>query len=371
VGSTETWYNDQWYAMLGYEPGELPGTVATFQQLCHPDDVVRVRDAFAEYIAGRSSAYRIEFRMRSKGGAWRWIHSQARAAEHNADGKPLRIAGVHLDVTERREIETQLVSAQRLESVGQLAAGIAHEINTPVQYISDSVYFARDGVRELLALVQELRAALPHDQAHDDLKYLQDNLPAALNRAVDGLARVTEIVRSMKEFSHPDPQQMGPVDINRAVQNTLLVAKSEYRYVADIDTRLGELPAVVGHGGEINQVMLNLVINAAHAIAAVVKDGGERGRIVVETRCDDDSVVISVADTGGGIPEAVRHRIFEPFFTTKEVGKGTGQGLSIACNIVRRHGGSLSFQTEIGSGTTFQVRLPIRSAPDEADVAAA
>jgi signal transduction histidine kinase len=181
-----------------------------------------------------------------------------------------------------------------------------------------------------------------------------------LNRSLDGLHRVATIVRSMKEFAHPDTHEMTLVDINQAIQSTLIIAGNECKYVADVETELGEIPLVRCHGGGLNQAFLNIVVNAAHAIKAVVGDTEARGRIVVRTRRDGESVVISVSDTGGGIPDTIRERIFDPFFTTKEVGQGTGQGLAIARTvIIEQHAGELTFESEPGHGTTFFMRLPI------------
>ncbi len=189
---------------------------------------------------------------------------------------------------------------------------------------------------------------------------MREELPPATRRVAEGLARITEIVRSMKDFSHADQREMCQMDLNRAISSTLVVARSEYRDVADVETDFGEIPPVTCHGGQINQVVLNLVVNAAHAIGDTLQGTG-RGKIVVRTRLESDHVVISIADTGGGIPEGIRARIFDPFFTTKEVGRGTGQGLSVSRNVVvKGHGGELDFTTELGKGTTFFVRLPIR-----------
>jgi signal transduction histidine kinase len=191
-------------------------------------------------------------------------------------------------------------------------------------------------------------------------------MPPALERMADGLARIAEIVRSMKEFSHADKREMSQVDLNRAIKSTLVIARTEYRYVADVETVFAPLPPVTCHGGQINQVVLNLVVNAAHAIGDVLKKTGQRGKITVTTRIDGDHVVIAIEDTGGGIPEAVRARIFDPFFTTKEVGRGTGQGLAIARSaVVKDHGGTLDFESDTGKGTTFYVRLPIERTSKE------
>ena len=285
-------------------------------------------------------------------------------------GLVIGFAGIGRDVTELKEAERRLASAERLESIGRLAAGVAHEINTPVQYVSDSVYFIREGVEELLASAG-YEPGSSNAAPELDLTYLQENLPAALERTLDGLSRIAEIVRSMKEFSHADQVAMSPTDLNRAIQSTLVVAKSEYKYVATLETHCAELPLVTCHGNQINQVILNLVVNASHAIADRVAGTAQQGLITVKTYQDGNDVVIAVSDTGTGIPEAVRSQIFEPFFTTKEVGRGTGQGLSIARNVVLSHGGAMSFQTETGVGTTFFVRLPIEQLGDSAVVAAA
>jgi signal transduction histidine kinase len=191
-----------------------------------------------------------------------------------------------------------------------------------------------------------------------DLEYLRERVPAAFDRADEGIGRVGAIVSAMREFAHPPTSDKAPVQLNEALHNTLVVATSEYKYVADVETDFADLPAVVCNGGDINQVFLNLIVNAAHAIEERAAE--ERGKIAITTRAEGDSVIVSIADTGCGIPEDVAARIFDPFFTTKEVGRGTGQGLAIARTlVVDRHGGTLTFHTEPGAGTTFHVRLPI------------
>jgi two-component system, NtrC family, sensor kinase len=208
-----------------------------------------------------------------------------------------------------------------------------------------------------------LNGAPARDAAAADLTYLVDHMPNAIDRALDGLDRVASIVRSMKEFAHPDAMEMTYVDLNRAVESTLIIARNEYKYVADVQTDFGHLPLVRCHAGDVNQAVLNVVVNAAHAIADVVAGTPNRGLITVRTRVDHDDVVVSIGDTGGGIPEAIRDRICDPFFTTKEVGRGTGQGLAITRTvIVDRHRGELTFDSVIGRGTTCHLRLPIHSA---------
>ena len=176
---------------------------------------------------------------------------------------------------------------------------------------------------------------------------------------MEGVDRVATIVRAMKEFAHPESKEMASADLNKALQSTITVARNEWKYVAEVDTDFADLPLVACNVGDLNQVFLNLLVNAAHAIADVRKDG-PKGRIVIRTEREQDRVHISIADNGSGIPESIRSRIYDPFFTTKEVGRGTGQGLAIARSVVvDRHKGSLTFDSEVGKGTTFHIRLPI------------
>jgi two-component system, NtrC family, sensor kinase len=193
-----------------------------------------------------------------------------------------------------------------------------------------------------------------------------------VERSLDGLKRVATIVKSMKEFAHPDTAEMITVDLNHAIQSTLVIARNEYKYVADVETSFGALPPVVCYAGEINQAVLNIVVNAAHAIEDVVKGTQKRGSISVKTSIEGELVVVAIGDTGGGIPVAIRDRIFDPFFTTKEVGKGTGQGLAIARSVVvEKHGGELSLVSEVGKGTTFYIRLPYRGRARDAQASEA
>jgi signal transduction histidine kinase len=245
-----------------------------------------------------------------------------------------------------------------------------------VQFISDSVRFVRHALRDVPHAIADYRAlaagvlsgrdvTAAAKKAHEtdeaaDVDYFIQNAPDALDRALEGIARVGSVVKSMTEFAHPDNQAKADVDVNRAVRNTLNMARNEYKEVAELDTDFGDVPPVHCHAGDINQVVLNLVLNAAHAISDVVRGTSQRGRITIRTRAIGDYVEISVGDTGAGIPESVRARIFEPFVTTKEAGRGMGQGLSLSRGIVvEKLQGSLHFETETGQGTTFFVRLPV------------
>jgi PAS domain S-box-containing protein len=285
---------------------------------------------------------------------------------------------------ERRTMELQLRQAQKLEAIGQLAAGIAHEINTPTQFVADNTRFLKDAfenlARAIAAYEQVFRAARNNKITPElitraekifvssDLDYSLEQIPSAIKETLEGLERVTKIVRAMKDFSHPGGKEKALADLNQAITTTVTVARNEWKYVADVNLDLDpHLPQVPCFLGELNQAILNLVVNAAHAISDVVESRpGEKGTITVSTRKVAEQVEVRVKDTGTGIPESCRARIFEPFFTTKKVGKGTGQGLSIVyANIVRKHGGSVDFETQVGKGTTFILRLPLESADPE------
>ncbi len=277
--------------------------------------------------------------------------------------------------SESKRLELELHQAQKLEAVGRLAAGIAHEINTPIQFIGDNTHFLSDAfgaMASMLALLREVVAraapgeaeAVAEAAARLELDYFVENVPATVRQTIEGVDRVASIVRAMKEFAHPDQKEMVATDLNRALQATLDVARNEYKYVAELAVELNELPPVTCHPGDLNQVFLNLLVNAAHAIGDRQKASGGRGRIGVTTLQDGGEVVVAISDTGGGIPEAIRDKIFEPFFTTKEVGRGTGQGLAIARSILEQHHGSLTFETVEGVGTIFFVRLPARQPGD-------
>ena len=286
------------------------------------------------------------------------------------------------EIATRKRKEQELVQAQKLEAIGQLAAGIAHEINTPSQYIGDNIRFLQDAFQDIDKVLgtfnRLLEAAKDHTLTDDliaqvetavreaDIDYITDETPKAIRQSLEGIDKVAVIVRAMKEFSHPGSHEKQAVDLNRAIESTLTVSRNEWKYVADLETDFDQnLPLVPCFPSEFNQVILNLVINAAHAIGGLVGDNfGDKGTITVSTRHDGDWVEIRVRDTGTGMPEEIRTKVFDHFFTTKDVGKGTGQGLTIAHSIVtEKHGGTIAFETEAGKGTTFIVRLPITDDP--------
>lgn len=261
------------------------------------------------------------------------------------------------EIAARTYAENQLIQAQKLEAIGRLAAGVAHEINTPMQFIGNHLEFIAESTSELLALAERIATT---EQANDaDLAYLHEQLPTAVGEAIDGVKRVAAIVRSMKHVAHPGSDEPSAVDINTTILNALTLTTHEYKLVADVETDLAQLPPILASSNELNQVLINIIVNAAHAIADVKTTTGKRGKIKVESRMVGRTIQISIADTGGGIPETIRQHVFEPFFTSKPVGQGTGQGLALARAVIERAGGELTFETEMGAGTTFFVRLPL------------
>ncbi|MFO0984059.1 MAG: PAS domain S-box protein [Planctomycetota bacterium] len=357
----------------------------SWKRLVDPADRDRLE---ALLLRAAEIPFEVEYRIVRANGMVRWIHSRGFPIR-DAHGQVLRVCRIAEDITDRKTLQTQLMQAQKLESIGQLAAGIAHEINTPTQYVGDNTAFLRDAFGALSKLIESYRTLLAAartqsvsetliqaiDQAEQeaDFAYLTGEIPRAIDQSLEGLDRVSKIVRAMKEFSHPGSVEKQPVDINRAIESTLTVCHNEWKYVAQVETDLDRsLPPVPALAGELNQVLLNIIVNAAHAIQdAIAGEPDRKGTITVQTRAVAEYAEIRIGDTGTGIDERIRHKIFDPFFTTKPVGKGTGQGLAIARSVVvDKHGGELTCESQVGVGSTFVIRLPLKkdgaAAPAEA-----
>jgi two-component system, NtrC family, sensor kinase len=261
----------------------------------------------------------------------------------------------------RQAAEIELGLAQKLEAVGRLAAGIAHEINTPIQYISDSVHFLRSAFGDLLRDADRADP-LQSDGSNVDAQFLVEQVPLAIERIIEGTQRVATIVRAMKEFAHPDATEKSLSDLNRALETTLLIARNEYKYVATVDLQCGDIPEIMCNAGELSQVFLNIVVNAAHALADAGRDA-TTGRIQIRTELVDRWVQFTFEDNGCGIPKAIMSKIYDPFFTTKEVGRGSGQGLAIArAIVVEKHQGQIAVDSTPDIGTCFTLRLPVSTA---------
>lgn len=376
-----TFFNDSYQRMLGYPTDELRGM--NNRRYLDLDNAKKTYQTFNQvYTTGRN-VKGFEYEIIAKDGTKRPVETSV-TIKKDLNNQAIGFRGIVRDISERKALELQLQQAQKLESVGQLAAGIAHEINTPMQFLGDNIKFLETAFNELLDIQEkqgclleaflkgqvneEIIGAFDVKLTRADVRCFKEEIPNALDEALDGVARVSKIVRAMKEFSHPSSSDMIPVDINKAIETTLAIARNEWKYVAEIKTDLDPtLPLVPCMAGEINQVLLNLIINAAHAIKDVV--GGkesEKGLITILTSHMNNYLEVRISDTGTGIPKDIKNKIFEPFFSTKEVGNGSGQGLAIAHHvIVKKHQGELTFETEKDKGTTFIVRLPISGNMDD------
>jgi PAS domain S-box-containing protein len=359
-------------AILGFSRAELVGRHVA--ALVHPAEGDSVRSNVRRLAGGDLANAKAQRRVSNCKGEVVMVDVRAQTV-FDRSRQPKMILAVIDDVTDRVRLEMELRHSQKLESVGRLAAGIAHEINTPIQFVGDNITFLADAFEQLLSLCDtyhsmcQKAAAVPLGPADfelvrqredaADLDYVRENVPASIRSTIDGVSRVARIVQSMKSFAHPDRGERTVADINAALRDTLTVATNELKYVATVDVDFGNIPTVSCFLSDLNQVFLNLLVNAAHAIEDVVGKSGQRGHIRVRTYEERNHVVVAIGDTGTGIPPAIQGRIFDPFFTTKGVGKGTGQGLALAHSVVvEQHGGSITFETEAGRGTTFFVRIP-------------
>ncbi len=359
--------NPSYFRMLGFTPEELQKTSA-FEQI-HPDDREKVISASAEAV--RTGVGQIvEYRMQCKDGKYLTLESHGSFIRNSKNEVEALVISAR-DVGHRRTEE----QAQKLQAIGQLAAGIAHEINTPVQFVSDNISFLGKAWRQFQPVLQSCSQVHSSSQVDDcplltpglplqELAWLRQEIPEAISQSLEGAKRISKIVSAMRKFSHAGTGDKTLVDINDALETTITVAHNEIKRVTEVETRFqSDLPKAMCFPSEMNQAFLNLIVNASHAIADARGLGlHTKGMLVVRTRVVENDVQIEIQDNGAGIPDKIRHRIFEPFFTTKAVGKGTGQGLAICHDIVvHKHHGQIWFQTEVGQGTTFFIRIPIAS----------
>ncbi|MFN7926697.1 MAG: PAS domain S-box protein [Blastocatellia bacterium] len=371
-----TMVNSAFASLYGRQADEMLGK--TDFDFSTPEEAEHFRADDLQVLESQQDKLALEEKHTDYQGNVHWLQTAKRPLRLGPN-RPQYLLGISTDLTERKALEGQLRQAQKLESIGQLAAGIAHEINTPTQYVGDNTRFVQDAFKDLKTTLQSLRsllqatlnerevpetvAQMAQELAQAEVEYLLEEIPAALQQSLEGVQRIAQIVQSMKDFSHPGSGEKKATDLNKAIASTVTVARNEWKYVADVEMHFDDqLPLVPCLLGEFNQVILNMVVNAAHAIAEVVGDGGKgKGKITITTQqVGQQWAEVRISDTGNGIPPAIHSRIFDPFFTTKAVGIGTGQGLAISHHvIVEKHQGQLTFDTVPGGGTTFIIRLPL------------
>ncbi|MBT3509105.1 MAG: PAS domain S-box protein [Nitrospina sp.] len=366
--------------MLGYTAEEMVGKKDI--EILYANEITKqVIASHIQSIVKDGTGLIAEVEEKTKSGENIWVNL-AISPRYDSNGKLNGLMGIGEDITNRKLMQVQLNHAQKMESIGQMAAGIAHEINTPLQYIGDNARFLRDSFVDILSLFKEYIKlvefnntgmfsleqldAIEKSRKEKEFDYLADEIPEAINQSLEGIDRVNKIVQALKEFSHPGSDEKRPSDINRAINTTLNVSRNEWKYLAEMVTSLDmTLPLVPCYLNDFNQVMLNLIINAVHSIKEKAEiNKGISGTISITTKLRGKWVEISVSDTGRGIPESIQQNIFDPFFTTKDVGKGTGQGLAIVhALIVKKHQGTIEFESEVGIGTTFRFQLPLLQKP--------
>jgi PAS domain S-box-containing protein len=388
----EAYFSPGFYAMLGYDNQEFPADHRAWIEHLHPDDLRRVTDEVLHQIGAGAATIAAEYRLRHKSGDWRWVSSHGRVIRFSAQGQPELMAGTNLDITERKhkeqelrdnleqqrrlnqrleEAQNQLLQSEKMASIGQLAAGVAHELNNPIGFVHSNLGTLEKYLADLFAIGDAYAAAEGQMQAagvslrevealkrEKDYDYLRKDIFQLLNESKDGLSRLRKIVQDLKSFSHVDDAEWCWADLHKGLDSTLNIVWNELKYKCKVTKEYGQLPEVYCLPAQLNQVFMNLFVNAGQAIE-------EKGEIKIRTGVDEvngGEVWIEVSDTGKGIPKTSLNRIFEPFYTTKPIGKGTGLGLSLSYSIVKRHQGRIVVHSVVGVGTTFRVTLPVRPA---------
>jgi PAS domain S-box-containing protein len=377
-----TFVSNNAHHVLGYTPAEMVADPNFWFDHIHPDDAPNIFSSLARVFVDGERVY--EYRFRTASGDYLWMHDTLRLIR-DADGRPLEVIGSLTDITERKRMEQalqatgeqqrqlierlqeahdQLLQSEKMASIGQLAAGVAHEINNPVGFVNSNLNSLQGYVALLFQAISRHRKAIaelaPGSElaarsaaicAEADLDYLQEDTAALLGESMDGLKRVRDIVQSLKDFSHVGEDEWQIADLHQGLESTLNIVTHEIKYKATVVRQFGTLPPVRCLASQLNQVFMNLLVNAGQAITG-------NGTITIATGCDEQWIWVRVSDTGSGIAPEHLTRIFEPFFTTKPVGSGTGLGLSLSYGIVNKHGGRIEVTSELGKGTAFTVLLP-------------
>ena len=402
LATGEVYFNSRWKTMLGYEVEEVENKVALWEQLIHPEDWRLVKAAINAHLEGKEPTYEKEFRMLTKSGEWKWILSQAKVMERDASGNPLRMTGTHIDISDRKQSEaalllseqrerekaqqleqtledlkntqSQLIQAEKMSSIGQMVAGVAHEINNPVSFIYGNIIPATQYARDLVKLIELYQQHYPEpipeiaqELARLEVDFIAEDFPKMLGSMEQGANRIKQIVLSLRNFSRLDETERKVIDIHEGIESTLVILQHRLQSKVkpgqiQVIKNYGKLPKVECYPAQLNQVFMNLLSNAIDAVEeSSAKSACKVNQIRITTEVSrENQVCVRISDSGPGIRPEVQSRMFDPFFTTKPVGRGTGLGLSISYQIVKdTHGGKLECHSEVGRGTEFAIELPI------------
>jgi two-component system NtrC family sensor kinase len=378
-----TFVSNNAYRMFGYRPEDMLADPNFWFDHIHPDDVPQIFASLAQVFVDGQRTY--EYRFRAADGNYRWMHDTLRLVR-DGNGAAQEVIGSLTDITDRKNAEEllarsaaeqqlliarlqqthdQLLQAEKMASIGQLAAGIAHEINNPIGFVNSNMGALKAYLTTLFGVIRDYEDSVASHapapalleriaavRSKADLAFLEEDAAALMGESMDGLKRVKDIVQALKDFAHVGENEWHVADLHQGLDSTLNIVASELRYKATVEKHYGELPPVTCMPSQLNQVFMNLLVNAGHAI-------GERGVITIRTGVEAGMAWVAIGDSGSGIAPENLSRIFEPFFTTKPVGTGTGLGLSLSYGIVKRHGGRLEVTSTPGVGSTFTVRLPL------------
>ena len=402
LATGEAYFNSRWKTMLGYEVDEVKNSFGAWEQLVHPEDLGSAKAAINAHLEGKKPTYEKEFRMLTKSGEWKWILAQAKVMERDALGNPLRMTGTHTDISDRKQAQVdlqfselrerekaqqleqtlqhlknaqaQLIQAEKMSSVGQMVAGVAHEINNPISFIYGNIIPAAQYAQDLVKLIQLYRQHYPEpvpeiaeELAETELDFIAEDFPKIMASMQQGANRIKQIVLSLRNFSRLDEKERKLIDIHEGIESTLVILQHRLqsqpeRQEIQVIKNYGELPNVECYPAQLNQVFMNLLLNSIDAVeesSANCTGKVNLIRIVTEIS-SENQVCVRIADSGAGIPPEVQSRMFDQFFTTKPIGSGTGLGLSISYQIIKdTHGGKLWCDSEVGRGTEFAIELPI------------